>query len=168
MTAHARLGIAIFALLACNTVYYVVAGRFSEALESVAWYVLLILFVIETGNRRLSHSAIARVVLRGLRLLATLAIASSLLLYVREKEWLDATNVLLWLAVVALLEFEVWRPTAIAAYRKAYTLTAALLYMGLGILILVWLAQGGWMNAWDATLWLTAFGLLEINLLKHV
>jgi hypothetical protein len=91
-----------------------------------------------------------------------------LLLYVREKEWLDATNVLLWLAVVALLEFEVWRPTAIAAYRKAYTLTAALLYMGLGILILVWFAQGRWMNAWDATLWLTAFGLLEINLLKHV
>jgi hypothetical protein len=72
MTAHARLGIVIFALLACNTVYYVVAGRFSEALESVAWYVLLILFVIETGNRRLSHSAIARVVLRGLRLLAAL------------------------------------------------------------------------------------------------
>ena len=165
--AHARLGIVIFALLACNTAYYVVAGRVSEALESVAWYVLLILFVVETSNRRLSQSATARTVLRGLRLLATLAIASSMLLYVREKEWLDAANLLLWIAVVALLEFEVWRRATIAARRKAYTLTAALLYAGLGILILIWLAQGRWMNAWDATLWLAAFGLLEINLLKN-
>ncbi len=166
MTAQARFGAVIVALLACNTAYYVVAGRRSEAMESVAWYVLLILFVLETGSQRLAQSAMACAVLRGLRLLATLAIASSMLLYLREKEWLDATNVLLWIAVVALLEFEVWRPATIAAHRKAYTRTAGLLYVGLGLLILVWLAQGRWMNAWDAALWLTVFGLLEINLLN--
>lgn len=168
MASFARLEIIIFALLACNTIYYLVAGRFSETLESVAWYALLILFLLETREPRLAQSALARAALRAMRLLATLAIAMSMALYVREKEWLDATNLLLWIAVVALLEFEVWRPAAIATQRTAYTLAAAALYAGLGILVLVWLALGKWLNAWDAALWLAAFGLLEINILKKL
>jgi hypothetical protein len=166
VASSARLTSVIFGLLACSTVYYLVAGRFSEALESVAWYVLLILFWLATTNQRISQSASARAALRGLRLLATLAIAVSAALYVREKEWLDATNVLLWIAVVALLELEVWHPAAIATHRKVYTITAALLYAGLGVLVLVWLTRGKWMSAWDASLWLAAFSLLEINILK--
>jgi hypothetical protein len=168
VTSFARLEIITFSLLACNTVYYLVAGRSSEALESVAWYALLILFFLETRNPRWAQSASARAALRALRLLATLAIAMSMALYVREKAWLDASNLLLWIAVVALLELEVWRPAAIATHRTAYTATAAVLYAGLGILVLVWLALGKWMNAWDAALWLAAFGLLEINILKKL
>ena len=166
MAAATRLERIVFGLLACNTVYYVVAGRLSEALESVAWYGLLILFFLETRNRRLSQSASARAALRALRLLATIAIAMSMTLYVREKEWLDAANLLLWIAVVALLECEVRRPAAIAAHRTAYTRTAAALYAGLGIVVLIWLALGKWVNAWDAALWLAAFGLLEVDILN--
>ena len=151
-------------MLACNTMYYIVAGRFSEALESVAWYVLLILFILETTHRRLRPWTIAA--LRSVRLLATLAIAVTTVLYVREKEWLDAANLLLWIAVVALLEVEVRQPAAIAAHRKAFTVTAAALYTGLGVLVMAWLAIGKWMNAWDASLWLAAFGLLELDVLR--
>lgn len=166
MAILALLEIIVFALLACNTLYFVLAGRFSEALDSVAWYVLLILFVLETGNSRGSQSGAARAALRTMRLLATLAITMSLVLYVREKEWLDATNLALWIAVVVLLEFEVWRPAAVTIHRTAYTRIAAVLYAALGVLVLAWLTQGKWMNAWDAALWLAAFGLLEINILK--
>ena len=162
-TRLARLGALLFALLACNTAYYIVAGRFSEALESVAWYALLILFILETVRRR---SARVLAAMRGLRMLATLTIATTAVLYVREKEWLDAANLLLWITVVALLEVEVRRPAAIAVHRKAFTSAAALLYAALGVLVLVWLAIGKWMNAWDATLWLAAFGILELDLLR--
>ena len=166
MAAHPHLGAAIFGLLACNTIYYIVAGRLSEALESVAWYALLILFLLETTNSRLHRWAWTLAALRGLRLLATLAIAVTTVLYVREKEWLDAGNLFLWITVVALLEVEVRRPAAVAAHRKAYTITAASLYTALGILVVVWLTLGKWMNAWDAALWLAAFGLLELDVLR--
>ncbi|HTD91764.1 MAG TPA: hypothetical protein VK663_13940 [Burkholderiales bacterium] len=162
-----RLGVVILGLLACNTTYYIVAGRLSEALESMAWYALLILFTLETmpGNRLRSAKKI--VVLQGLRFLATLAIGVSAVLYVREKAWLDATNLFLWIAVVGLLEIEVRRPAAVNAYRKVFTRSATLLYAALSVMVLIWLARGEWMNMWDAALWLAAFGLLELNFLNR-
>jgi hypothetical protein len=166
VAAHPYVGVVIFALLACNTVYYVTAGRFSEALESVAWYALLILFMLETARPRLSRRAWALAAVRGARLIATLAIGASAVLYVREKEWLDASNLLLWVAVVALLEVEVWRPAAVAASRRAFTATAVVLYSALAGLVVVWLVMGKWMNAWDASLWLIAFGSLEADVLR--
>jgi hypothetical protein len=160
-----RLQAALLLLLACNTTYYLIAGRFSEALESVAWYALLILFLLETARARQGASLLALRVNHGLRLAATLAIAVSAVFYVAEKEWLDAANLLLWIAVVTLLEIEIRRPAAIAAHRNVFTLTAALLYTTLGALAVVWLTRGEWMDAWDAALWLTAFGVLELDLL---
>lgn len=166
MTAHARTQVAIIALLACNTIYYLVAGRVSQALDSVAWYALLMLFLLETLRVR-PLTVRALTVNHGLRLLATLAIAASAVLYVREREWLDATNLLVWVAVVALLEIEIRRPAVVAAQRKAFTFTAGILYAVLATLVVVWLARGKWMDAWDATLWLAAFGLLEMDLLRQ-
>jgi hypothetical protein len=166
VASHSYLGAVIFGLLACNTTYYIIAGRLSEALESVAWYVLLILFTLESVRGHRLRSARMPALIHGLRLLATLAIAVTAVLYVREKEWLDAANLCLWIAVVALLEIEVRNPAMITAHRKALTLTAAALYAALGILVLIWLAGGKWMNAWDAALWLAAFGILELDVLR--
>ncbi len=166
MTTPAHWQAVIFGLLACNTLYYIVAGRFSEALESAAWYVLLALFLLETARWRRALSVRALAVNHGLRLLATMGITAAAWLYVREQAWLDATNLSLWVAVVALLEIEVRRPAAIAAHRRAFTATAALLYAALGILVVIWLARGEWMDAWDAACWLVAFGVLELDLLR--
>ncbi len=166
MTSPARLHAIIFGLLACNTVYFMFAGRLSEALESLAWYGLLILFLLETARVQ-ALSTRGRAVNHGLRLLATLAILVSAVLYVREQEWLDAANLLVWIAIVVLLEIEIRRPATVAVHRRAFTVTAALLYAALGLLILLWLTRGEWMDAWDAALWLAAFGLLELNVLKQ-
>ena len=162
-----KISAVLLGLLACNTVYYILSGRFSEALESVAWYALLILFVLEITRPRLAASAMARKMMRLGRLMATLAIAASAVLYAREREWLDAANLLLWIAVVVLLEIEVQRPAAVAAHPKAYARTAVVLYAALASLVVVWLINGKWMNAWDATVWLAAFGLLELNMLQQ-
>ena len=157
----------VFAALACNTIYYIVAGRFSEALESVAWYALLILFLLEITHHRLTDLPWVCAGVRIGRVMATLAIATTAVLYLREKEWLDAANLFLWIAVVALLEVGVRLPVAVAAHHKIFLLTALALYAALGSLIVVWLIIGKWMNAWDATLWLIAFGLLELNVLQR-
>lgn len=167
MAIQARLQAAVFALLAANTIYYIVAGRFSEALESVAWYALLVLFLLETARLQRPFSSRALRVIHGLRLLATLAIAASAVLFVREKEWLDAANLFLWVAVVVMLEIEVRRPATAAAHRKVFTATVALLYTALAALIVIWLARGERVDAWDAALWLAAFGWLELDLLRN-
>ena len=158
-----KVGALIFGALACNTIYYIVAGRFSEALESVAWYALLILFVLEITHQRLTTLPMVRSALRIGRMAATLAIATTAVLYVREKEWLDAINLFLWIAVVVELEAEVRWPESVARHRKAFNLTAVALYAALASLVVVWLFIGKQMNAWDATLWLAAFGLLELK-----
>lgn len=164
--AGQKLTALIFGALACNTVYYILAGRFSEALESVAWYVLLILFLLEITNQRLTNRPWARATMRIGRMAATFAIATTAVLYVREKEWLDAANLFLWIAVVMLLELEIRWPVNVAAYRTAFTATAVSLFVGLGCLVVVWVLIGKWMNAWDASLWLLAFGLLELNIMR--
>lgn len=169
MAAHPpglRYGALIFGVLAGNTLYYIVAGRFSEALESVAWYTLLMLFLLESTRPRLSRVRWARAAMRGARLAATLAIGVTGLLYVREQAWLDAANLCLWIAVVVLLEIGVWRPAVVAANRRVFITTAVTLYAALGGMIVIWLISGKWMNAWDASGWLLAFGLLEAAALR--
>lgn len=165
MISHARLSAAIFALLACNSVYYVVAGRASEALDSAAWYVLLILFALESTRRVRSPRMLA--VVRGARLAAAAAVGTAAIGYVIEREWLDAANIFLWIAVVALLEIEVRHPAAIARRRAVFTRAATLLYSALAVLAAIWLARGAWMDAWDAALWLAAFGILELDVLRE-
>lgn len=166
MTSRTLAQAAIVGLLACNTIYYIVAGRISEALDSVAWYVLLILFLIETVHGQRERSAASLTTLHALRGIATLAISASAVLYVVEKEWLDAANLFLWIAVVAMMEVQVRRPTTLATHHRAFAVAATLLYGALALLVLIWLARREWMDAWDAALWLTAFALLELKLLS--
>jgi hypothetical protein len=163
MTSHARLGAIIVALLACNTIYYLIAGRASEALDSVAWYTLLILFTLESSRVALDTRKLALV--RGARIIAVAAVAAAAVGYVLEHEWLDATNIFLWIAVVVLLEAEVRRPSAIASRPMLFSVLAILLYSALTVLVVIWLTRGEWMDAWDAALWLAAFGVLELGLL---
>lgn len=157
--------VVIVVLLALNTVYYVVDGRQSEALDSAAWFALLLLFTLESRNLLLVRAPGLLATARALRLVAAAAIVVAAYEYVTEHEWLDAINILLWIAVVILLEAEVRRPEIVARHRKAYTAIAAVLYSALAALIFVWIARAEWLDAWDATLWLAAFGLLELDLL---
>jgi len=166
MISRARLSAAIVALLACNTVYYVVAGRASEALDSLAWFTLLILFTVESMHSMRSPRVLAAV--RGARLVAAVAVGAAAVGYVTEREWLDAANIFLWIAVVALLEIEVRHPAAIVQHRTLFSRTAALLYSALAVLVVIWFVRGEWMDAWDAALWLAAFGILELGVLQVI
>ena len=58
--AHPLYG-AIYALLTTNTVWYLVVGPWAQALDSLAWLVLSMLFAFETlqPNRLKKNSCVA-------------------------------------------------------------------------------------------------------------
>lgn len=164
-TGYAWFKAAVFALLVCNTAIYLAFGTASEALDAAAWLVLLALFELETGGGRFQEAR-AAAILRGARLVAAAAIVAAAIGYVRGEEWLDAINLGLWIAVVALLELEIRYPHAVAAHRARFTAVATLLYSGLGVPVLVWAGRGEWFDAYDALLWLVAFATIEINVFR--
>ncbi len=154
----------VFALLAWNTVVFVSRGTVSEGLDSIAWLVLLALFELETGAAPAPRKRAA--VIHGARLVAAMAIPVAAVGYFLDREWLDTINSVLWIAVVAILEFQVRFPAAAARYRAWRGAIAAGLYSSLGTVALVWLWRADWFSAYDALLWLLAFVTIEINVLQ--
>ncbi len=108
----------------------------------------------------------AMAVIRGLRLVAAAAVGATAIGYAWQTEWLDAVNTMLWIAVVVLLESEVRNPDAVARHPTWFKATAAVLYAGLGALVLVWAWRGAWFDAYDALLWLAAFAMIEMDVLQ--
>lgn len=158
--------LAIFALLAINAVIYAAAGRAAEGIDALAWIALLVLFEIEARCPRWTHPARNAATLGLLRLVAAAAIAIAALTFVREEEWLDATNAWLWIGVVAILELEVRAPSLVVRFRRTVTALSIALYAALAAVALVWLAHGEWFDGYDAVLWIAAFALIELDLLR--
>lgn len=158
--------IAVFALLACNALVFMLAGTASEALDAAAWLILLALFELETSFGDRFGQRHWATINRAVRLAATVAIGAAAVGYVYEHAWLDAVNAWLWIAVVVLLEFEVRHPRAVGRHRSAFSAAAAALYTGLAAVIPVWAWRGEWFDAYDALLWLIAFATIEINVLR--
>lgn len=160
------LKLAVFALLACNAVVFSFTGSLTEALDAAAWLSLLALFELETAHGERLREQYAGVVIHAIRLAATLAVAAAAVGYIYEREWLDAVNSWLWIAVVLLLEFEVRHPQAVEERRALFASAATALYAGLAALVLAWAWQREWFDAYDALLWLVAFVTIEINVLQ--
>lgn len=156
----------MFALLACNTAYYLFGNAWTKALDALAWLTLLALFALETGSDGRLRARGVMAAIHGLRLAAAAAVGAAAIGYAYQNEWLDAVNTALWIAVVVLLEFEVRNPGAVARQKARFTATAATLYAGLGALVLVWAWREVWFDAYDAALWLTAFAMIEMDVLR--
>jgi peptidoglycan/LPS O-acetylase OafA/YrhL len=159
---------AVFALLTFNTAVFLASGTPSDALDSIAWLTLLVLFEFEAGYIDRLRRERAAPAIRAVRLAAAAALVVAMTGYVHEKEWLDALNVGLWFAVVALLELEVRRPDTVMRYRAAFVSAATAFFAGLAILVAVWLWRGDWFEAYDASLWLVAFAVLEMDVLGFI
>lgn len=156
----------IFALLAANAVAFTLFGRATEALDSIAWFVLLALFELETAHPRLLDGQRAAMMVHAGRLAAGVAVVIAAGGFFLEREWLDAINAALWIAVVVVLEIEVRFLEAVKGHRGAIAAVLGALYSGLAALAGVWAWDGEWFDAYDAGLWLVAFATIEINLLR--
>ena len=150
--AHPLYG-AIYALLTTNTLWYLVVGPWAQALDSLAWLVLLMLFALETRQPNWLEKK-------------QLRSAVDALVYTRQNEWLDFINIALWILVVALIECELRLPQRVAHNRCLFTGVAVALYSAIALLIPLWALRGEWFDAYDAVLWLIAFALIERDALK--
>lgn len=166
MTRTAVIRPAIFTLLAINAGLYAAIGRFSEGLDAFAWFALLALFEIETRCPRWTRIPRHAAALDLLRLVATIGVAIAAFSFIREQEWLDAANAWLWIGVVAVLELQVRAPLFVARHRRTFTAASLSLYGALAVVALLWLIHGEWLDGWDALLWIAAFALIEMDLLR--
>ncbi len=157
---------AIFVLLAVNAAIYASAGRLSEGVDALAWFALLALFEVETRWPRLTHLPRWATALGLLRLIAAAGVTVAALAYLREREWVDAINAWLWIGVVIVLELEVRAPVLVARFPRWTTGVSVALYGALAAVALTWFAQGEWFDGYDAVLWIAAFALIEMDLLK--
>jgi hypothetical protein len=105
-------------------------------------------------------------VIPAVRLTAAAAVAVAAIAFAAENSWLDVANSVLWIAVVALLESEVRWPHLVVLYERVFVTTAALLYGGLGLLVLAWAWRDEWLDAYDALLWILAFAFIELDMLR--
>jgi hypothetical protein len=162
---HSGLRYSVFALLCGDTAYYLYAGPPSKALDAAAWLVLLALYTLETQHANIITSPHAVRALRAMRIVVASAVCAAGVAYLLERNLLDTVNTALWIAVVALLEFEVRYPIAIARDRRIFAITAVTLYAGLAALVAAWAWLGAWFDAYDALLWLIAFATIELDVL---
>jgi hypothetical protein len=158
--------LAIFVLLAVNAIVYATAGRLAEGVDALAWFALLALFEVETRWPQWTQTPRYAAALGLLRLLAAAGVAVAALAYLREREWVDATNAWMWIGVVIVLEFEVRAPRLAARFRRGITGVSMLLYGALAAVALIWFVQGEWFDGYDAVLWIAAFALIEMDLLR--
>lgn len=156
----------LYALLAANTVWYLATEPSSKGLDSLAWYALLVLFALEAAAPAWLARPHARRIVHALRAAAATAIVAATAAYLARRDWLDALNSVLWILVVLMLEWELRRPGCAARHRRRFAAAAAVLYTAIAALIPLWASDGAWLDAWDAALWLAAFALIELDLLR--
>ena len=157
----------LLVLLAANAVYFALAGSTSEAIDGAAWLTLLLLFLAETRYGSHLQRIHWRVALRSLRLLAAAGVFAASVGYLFEDDALDAVNAALWIAVVILLEVELRWPAVVASSPQLFKSASVAAFGGLGLLVVIWFSRGMWIDAYDAALWLLAFGLIELDVTKR-
>lgn len=80
--------------------------------------------------------------------------------------WTDVVNAAAWLGVVAILEADVWlklRGPLSPRFDRFSKRAKIVLYGTLFAAALQWQLEGGFVDSWDAYLWLIAFVFIEMN-----
>jgi hypothetical protein len=156
--------VTLLALLCANTAYFAIGGSISKALDAAAWLTLLLLFEAETQFATQLRSKRQRAIVRTVRLAAAAGVVAATIGYMLEDDVLDALNSAVWIAVVVLLEIQVRFRDRVQRARLAYPTVATSLYGALALLVVIWASRDQWFDAYDALLWLVAFGALELDL----
>ncbi len=163
----------VYGLLAINVVLFVMHETPTEALDQLAWVSLLMLFEWETSQLDKPYtSAAERWGIHGLRLAAYLVIVQAALQYgsvdyIQEHGQLDLWNAWTWLAIVAVLEYDVYAPGEYVRW-EWYLRNGAkfVLYGALFVYAVWWGLDGDWLDFYDALLWILCFFAIEMNVLE--
>ena len=151
----------ILVLLSINAVTYAVVDTPTTAIDAGSWLILLVIYELESSGETLPLSEPVQEKIRsGLIAVIVLVFFS----YWHDSEWLDVCNALLWFALIAVMELEVRRPTLVLKYANLFWLLTISIFSGLIAMAGIWLWQQAWLDAYDALLWIAAFGMIEVDL----
>lgn len=164
--SHQKIKIVIVTLLTANVVIYALTDTLASTIDAAAWLLLLLLYELETVNR--DQLAITTAMLDKIRLGLIMVIAAVFLAYMFQQEWLDVSNALLWYVLIAILEVEVRYPALFNRHARAFIGSAALIFLALIIMVVLWLIAGQWLDAYDATIWIVAFVLIEVDIVEYL
>ena len=161
----------VYGLLSLNVVLFLVGQTLVEAVDSLAWLLLLLLLEWETHrSREGTLVGRARARLRAGRALAYVVIVDSALEYSgaafrAEYGDVDMWNAWMWIAVTVVLEFDLWVPHRYGrASWWARNGVKAALYAALFAYVLLWTRAGSWLDGYDAGLWILCFFVIELNI----
>ncbi|OQW74646.1 MAG: hypothetical protein BVN35_09795 [Proteobacteria bacterium ST_bin11] len=160
LLAYPKFKLAILALLTLNIGIYATLDTMTSAVDALVWVVLLVMFELETLKATRFNQTTLRAVRNGLIVVIALVFGS----YIRDNEWLDVLNSLLWFALIVLLELEVRWPSLVAQHRQLFWLITVAVFVGLIGMVVAWLMQSAWLDAYDALLWIVAFGVIEVDI----
>lgn len=156
----------LFVLLILNAGFYMAREQASSALDEAAWLVLLFLFEWETSGFRPVRSATVARAIPVIRLMAAATVIVAAIAFAAAGSWLDVANSGLWIGVVVLLETEVRYPHLVARMERGFVTVATVLYAALAGLVVLWAWRGEWLDAYDALLWILAFVIIEMDVLR--
>lgn len=151
----------ILALLALNAVIFALVDTLTSAADAVVWLMLLVIYELESTGLELPIPQAGMRIIRDILIGIIALVFFSFLL---GGEVLDAVNSLLWFALIAMLEIEVRWPDVARHYKKTFWLGTIVIFLGLIAMAILWLWQQAWLDAYDALLWIVAFGFIEVDI----
>ena len=154
--------LAIVVLLIVNAVIYAMVDTLISAVDAFAWLMLLVLYELETNGNAL----MAEITLHRLRGFLIAVIVLVFVSYVHDGELLDVVNSALWFTLIALLELEVRWPDKVFEHQQSYWWATLTVFAGLIAMVIIWAWQSAWLDVYDATLWIVAFGSIEVDIIQ--
>ena len=151
----------ILALLCINALMYAALDSLNRGIDAVTWLILLVTYELETNSATFSVSAGTLDKIRTILIAIIIGVFFS---YLNESRWLDVCNSLLWFALIAIMEVEVRRPDIVFKYATLCWVLTVSIFIGLISMAALWLHDRAWLDAYDALLWITAFGLIEVDI----
>ena len=164
LLSYPKFKLVILALLTLNIGIYAAFDTMTTAVDALAWVILLVMFELET----VKAAPFAESSLHAMRNVLIVVILLVFGSYIRDSEWLDVINSALWFVLIALLELEVRWPSMVARHRTGFWLMTIAVFVGLVGLVLAWLMRSAWLDAYDALLWITAFGVIEVDIFRFL
>jgi len=153
----------ILSLLTLNALLYLLVDTLISALDAITWLILLVLYELEANEVRLPLSTFQLQQVRNGLIAVIVFVFFS---YLFEGDWLDVLNTLLWFALVVMLELEMRRPEWASEHARLMTLSTASIFIGLIGVAVLWGWQQAWLDAYDAALWIAAFGFIEVDMFQ--
>jgi hypothetical protein len=164
----------MFALLTLNILLFGVLGTLNEALDCLAWVILLLAFEYETTFAHEEYASLSeKFGLWGVQALGYgLGLYTTVVYYIAG-EWPDTINAASWLGVCLVLLYEVHASnTRPRVNFFINTIVKVLLYLLLVAAALYWGYMGmiarpsleGFLRFFDAVLWIVCFVTVEMNM----